>query len=150
MKPIDLLCYVSVAVLVSQIVAFSARSESLVRVIDGDTFVMPDGEKVRIRGVDTPELRSKDAAKKRVAFEAQRELAKILNGGFTLSRTGKDKYGRTVADVQLRKSDAAKELIERGLGTVYIYKLRRDRVEELLSSQRHAQAKGIGLWAEKR
>lgn len=61
------------------------------RVIDGDTVVLENGEKVRLYGVDTPEKYEKGYAE---ATEFTRNYTK---GSIRITRMGLDKYGRTVA-----------------------------------------------------
>ena len=84
----------------------------VVRVLDGDTFearvrVWPGLEittKVRMRGIDAPELRA-HCAEERVRAEAARTaLSELLaQGQVGISRVGLDKYGgRVVADASAR------------------------------------------------
>jgi len=103
------------------------------------------GEKVRIRGVDTPELKSK-GREKDVALQAKKELQGLLTGSFSVVRTGKDKYGRTVADVVVGRTNVADLLIEKGLGRPYLYKLPQARQDELTAAQCRARAAKVGIW----
>ena len=68
------------------------------RVIDGDTFVLAEGEKVRIAELDTPELGEKggQAAKKRL----QQILPKGQQVG--LSKPVARSYDRTVRKVTVK------------------------------------------------
>ena len=57
---------------------------------------------VRLRGIDTPELRSRCADEKRAAKIARDALrGKILHRVVELSHTSTEKYGRLLADVTL-------------------------------------------------
>lgn len=87
-------------------------SAEIVRVIDGDTFearvrVWPGLEvstKVRLRGIDAPELRAR-CAEERMRGEAARDaLAALLaRGPVGISQVNLDKYGgRVVADASTR------------------------------------------------
>ena len=117
----------------------SARDEipgpvegEILRVIDGDTLLVearpwPQQKVevyVRIRGIDTPETRSKCAGE-RQAGEAARRALEILaeEAGATvrLSRISGDKYfGRVVADVTLSGDiQAADHLLLAGLASPY-------------------------------
>ncbi|PRX11403.1 UNVERIFIED_ORG: endonuclease YncB(thermonuclease family) [Martelella mediterranea] len=84
----------------------------VVRVIDGDTIVVAarpwPGQivetSVRIRGVDTPELRSSCDAERQAASIARDYVVSLLHEGDTvqLRQIAGDKYfGRVVADVAL-------------------------------------------------
>ncbi|HEX5935144.1 MAG TPA: thermonuclease family protein [Pseudorhizobium sp.] len=117
----------------------SARDEipgpvegEILRVIDGDTLLVearpwPQQKVevyVRIRGIDTPETRSKCTGE-RQAGEAARRALEILaeEAGATvrLSRISGDKYfGRVVADVTLSGDiQAADHLLLAGLASPY-------------------------------
>ena len=81
------------------------------RVVDGDTFAVTVriwlGQDVhvlvRVRGIDTPELRGRCADEKRQARRAASNAAEVLGeGAVTLTRIEGDKYsGRVLADVLL-------------------------------------------------
>jgi micrococcal nuclease len=84
---------------------------TVIKVYDGDTITVaaciPDMRhdtaykfSVRLRGIDTPELRSKKADEKRVAQIARSALRnRILGKTVQLSNISKGKYGRLISDV---------------------------------------------------
>ena len=85
----------------------------VIRTIDGDTFVarvhFADGgdvvAKVRLRGIDAPELKaacSEELSKAEAATDALHGL--LGQGGVTIFNLGPDKYGRVVADVATRRT----------------------------------------------
>ncbi len=76
---------------------------------------------VRLRGVDTPELRGKCEEEKVAARLARAFTIKALEGGATLTAVKKGKYaGRVIATVTLAGGeDLAEELIAAGLGRAY-------------------------------
>ena len=88
-------------------------SGKIVRVYDGDTVTIAtrisvDGKEipkifrfnVRLLGIDTPELRTKNAMEKALAIKARDALnAYIMNKTVTLQSVSYDKYGRILADV---------------------------------------------------
>jgi endonuclease YncB( thermonuclease family) len=87
----------------------------VVRIIDGDTFqarvqVWPGlsvDTKVRLRGIDAPELHARCADEYAKAQAARAALETILAaGGVTISRVGIDKYGGRV-DASVATRDAA-------------------------------------------
>lgn len=63
------------------------------------------GEKisVRVRGVDTPEIKGKNSCEKGVARTAQRLIENLLKNGkvIHLKNVGRDKYFRILADVEV-------------------------------------------------
>lgn len=96
---------------------------TLKRVIDGDTAVMltPDGERtVRFKGLDTPEIKGKCAAEKRAALHAKAATEQLLeNGGITLEKPSRDKYGRVAAFVLIDGHPVHELLIRAGHGRPY-------------------------------
>ena len=87
----------------------------VLRTIDGDTFearvhLSPGLEpttRVRLRGVDAPELKAACSQELQLAEAAAAALRGLLGeGGVTIYNIGPDKYhGRVVADVATRRTD---------------------------------------------
>ena len=87
----------------------SGHPAEVVRVIDGDTFearvrVWPGMDittRVRLRGIDAPELHARCDNERVKALTARDALARLLaEGSVGISRVGQDKYGgRVDADV---------------------------------------------------
>lgn len=96
----------------------------VVRVIDGDTFearvrVWPGIEittKVRLRGIDAPELRARCAAEKVRAQAARDALTALLERGpVAISGVSLDKYGgRVIADASTGGTASVAEALLRG------------------------------------
>lgn len=82
--------------------------------IDGDTFGarvhLADGNaltaRIRLRGIDAPELKGRCASEIRAAESATAALKRLLSdGGVTIYNIGPDKYpGRVVAEVATRRT----------------------------------------------
>ncbi len=91
------------------------------RAIDGDTIVdTSTWEKVRIMGVDTPEIHARCQAEYEAAWRAQRfTAAQLAAGPVVLERHRLDRYGRTLAVVRIGGRDLAELLIAAGLGRPY-------------------------------
>ena len=90
-------------------------------VVDGDTFVLKH-ERVRVWGLDCPERNQKDGP--RATYEARL----LLEGNeILLHRQGKDRWGRTVARVIVRRTspnesftfDFACAMIQKGVCEEY-------------------------------
>jgi endonuclease YncB( thermonuclease family) len=87
----------------------------VLRTIDGDTFVarvhlspgLDPTTRVRLRGVDAPELKAACPQELQMAEAAGEALRGLLGeGGVTIHNIGPDKYnGRVVADVATRRTD---------------------------------------------
>ncbi|RAI41895.1 hypothetical protein CH341_20720 [Rhodoplanes roseus] len=98
-------------------------------VVDGDTFdarihVRDDRVvtgRVRLRGVDAPELHGQCDAERAMAEEARTLLRRLLaEGGVAISAPGEEKYGRVLADVATRKTaSVAAALIAAGVARPY-------------------------------
>jgi micrococcal nuclease len=79
----------------------------VVKVYDGDTItveVFRRGhwvlQSIRLAGIDTPELRTKNPAEKTLAEAAKTALStQILDGHVWLYCTGREKYGRVLAEI---------------------------------------------------
>ena len=109
------------------------------RVIDGDTFTIDWYENspyegkdisIRVRGVDTPEMKGKCPSEKVMANTARTALISKLKGvnglaKIHLSDLGRDKFGRILAKVYVQDSylseyeDLAEYLINNGYGRAY-------------------------------
>lgn len=71
------------------------------RVIDGDTFILTNDERIRLVRVDVPELNTYCGQK------AKEFLQNLIEDKFVyIQKEGKDKYGRTLAQVSLHPSSA--------------------------------------------
>jgi endonuclease YncB( thermonuclease family) len=87
--------------------------------IDGDT-LLTGSERVRIQGVDTPEMTCACPEECRAAWAAKRFTQSALDGGaVSIERNGTDRYGRTLARVLVNGKDLAKTIIEAGHGRPY-------------------------------
>jgi endonuclease YncB( thermonuclease family) len=104
----------------------AAHPAEVLRVVDGDTFearvrIWPGMDvttKVRLRGIDAPEMQARCDAERKQAVAARDALAKMLaEGGVGIARVGQDKYGgRVDADVSTaRTGDVAAALLAQRL-----------------------------------
>ena len=102
----------------------------VMRVLDGDTFearvrIWPSMEvttRVRLRGIDAPEMRARCEDERIKALAARDALTRILSeSNVGISRIGQDKYGgRVDAHVSTaRTPDVSVALLERGLARRY-------------------------------
>lgn len=88
-------------------------------VVDGDT-IRVNGERVRIMGLDAPEMEGRCPAEKEAARRARARMAELVAGGVTLRPHGRDRYRRLLAVVQdSRGRDVAALMIREGLARPY-------------------------------
>ena len=126
------------------------ESATVIRVIDGDTLVMASGERVRLLGVDAPELASAERAAEAFAPEAarylrDRTLGREISLEYEAGNT-RDRYGRLLAYVHLDGSLVNRDLIEEGYAHAYT-RHRYERLAEFLHVERDAREGGRGIWA---
>lgn len=106
------------------------HATQVVRVIDGDTFearvqVWPGLEahtRIRLRGIDAPEMKASCAQEERMAHAARDALVRLLDEGqVTVFNVGPDKYaGRVVADVGTASTqNVSKALFAAGHARIY-------------------------------
>lgn len=100
--------------------SWPALAERIARVIDGDTVVTARGEKVRLMGYDTPEIRGECPRERAMARQATAMLQQLAASGLTLERRGRDRYRRTLAVARTPAGgDVAAALIRAGLAHPY-------------------------------
>lgn len=89
---------------------------SVAEIIDGDTFRLVNGDKVRLLCVDTPE-KGKAGYDEAVSFLGGRLLYEdlVLEGNKT------DRYGRLLRWVYVNGSLINKEIVDEGYGKVFSY-----------------------------
>ena len=98
-------------------------------IYDGDTFKIDlkcdtplfcRDLSVRVKGIDTPELKTKDECEKSKALEAKAFSTKFLSGGkLELKNCERDKYFRALCDVFINGESLASALISQGLAYSY-------------------------------
>lgn len=107
--------------------ACQQRLEPVAYPIDGDTLQMQSGEVVRVENVDAPEMHCECPSECRRALAAFSIARDATARGVLLfrrttrdGRPAPDRYGRTIALVQLPDGrDLGELLISRGLGRPY-------------------------------
>lgn len=114
-------------------------------VSDGDTLKVrcSEGEQITVRlgGIDAPETKQPFGQRSKQALSdlCYRQQA-------TITPKAKDRYGRTVGDVECRGRDAGAEQVRTGFAWVYARYAR--GYEALYPLQDAAKAEGLGLWAD--
>lgn len=120
----------------------------VVGITDGDTLTARCGEpgqyqqvKVRLAGIDAPEKAQPfgNVSRQHLAALCFQQQAKI-------SERTKDRYGRTVADVECQGKDAGADLVSTGMAWVYD-KYVKDH-QHLYPLQAVAREAKRGLWSQ--
>jgi len=115
------------------------------RVVDGDTIVL-NGEKIRFKGIDTPEL-------KQTCIQNYKELdcgmvAKVLlvkkigNNTPECISEGKDVYKRTLAECFINGESLSSFLVLSGYAFAY-----RKYSKKFINDEEFAKAHKLGMWA---
>lgn len=100
----------------------------VISVYDGDSFTalahpwpgLDVTVRIRVKGVDTPEIRGKCEREKKAARAARNRVRGLVKGGVLLARISDDKYSRKAARVLLPDGrDLAEILVSEGLGRRY-------------------------------
>jgi micrococcal nuclease len=133
------------------------QAATVQRVIDGDTFVLANGEKVRLLGVDTPELNSKIHEEKALADSAANLLTVlILTKNVRLEYDGpvKDIFSRTLSYVFLQSKSGKDslfiqaELLKKGLARILMYPKQRRYYGLFYNLRNTARRKHLGIWSK--
>ena len=119
-------------------------------VYDGDTVVLEDGRKIRLLGINTPEVQHKDKRADAGGEDAKVWLINKLQHArirleFDSERT--DKYGRILAHLfNEQKEHINLSLVKAGLATISIYPPNLLYVNELLAAENKAEQDSLGIW----
>jgi endonuclease YncB( thermonuclease family) len=115
-------------------------------VYDGDTVTLETGDKVRLRWVNTPEMRpleeqakeAKDAAER---FVGGRVVKLIVEGD-----DPRDSYGRVVAGLRTDEGDLSEHLLELGLAHLFVIPPDNTDLSKMIAAQSRARSAKLGIW----
>jgi len=128
MKP---LTFILLFLVVSSVHAadYGSVNATVLSVYDGDTFrvdiagwppLVGKNIPVRVRGLDTPEIRGKCQAEKDLAIQARDYVRQVLaSGTVTLAHLDRGKYFRIVATVLVDGTNLTELVIQKDLGRRY-------------------------------
>jgi len=129
----------------------SADSVRVTGVIDGDTIVLSDGQRVRYLGIDAPERAGKGPADflAQESYQFNRRLVLKKEVRLVYGQERRDRYDRLLAHVFLENGLFVNgELVKQGLAHVMYHGPRMERFDELLQLQREAIKDSRGIWAK--
>ena len=127
-----------------------ARAVEVKRVVDGDTLLLTDGRRVRMVGLDAPELGRDGAPHAPFALDARTHLDTLVGlagGRVLLSGDELDRYGRLLAVAYTdRHGDLAAHLVRNGLAIVAPVPPNLTGLQCRQSAERIARDARDGVW----
>ncbi len=126
-------------------------TEKVSRVIDGDTFEIEGDIKVRLIGIDTPEMVNKNKTVDCFAQEAKEKLTKEILGKEVIlvkdvSET--DKYGRLLRYVFVGEEMINEKMVKEGFAKVSTFPPDVLYINKFLEGERSAKESSLGLWVK--
>ncbi len=154
LRTLSIAIVVAIGLVLLFLVGWSAeQSKHVDYVVDGDTFVLQTGEKVRLIGVDCPESQDPNKPVEYWAGEATAYLAKLIGDKTVRLEYGDeraDKYGRLLCYVRVDDTVLVNlEIIKNGYGMAYL-RFAHPREQEFLEAELTARRQAIGMWASPR
>lgn len=126
------------------------REARVAKVLDGDTVILERGQKVRLLGLDAPELEREGQPADFLAHKAKGVLTDLAQGRrvrLEYDRLRYDRYGRILAFLFLPDgTNLSRELVRQGLAHVYTVPPNMRFREELLAAQWEAIEARRGIW----
>ncbi|MFS8036891.1 thermonuclease family protein [Xanthobacter sp. AM11] len=146
MRALDALVAVLVlfgVALLSELLMQREMLEGVAVAVDGDTLDLR-GTRLRLSGIDAPELRQECVRERRpwpCGEAARRTLAEALRRGPVSCAAGRaDKYGRPLARCTVGGVDLADVMVREGMAVAYLGR-------DYAGAQAEAQAARRGIWA---
>jgi endonuclease YncB( thermonuclease family) len=123
------------------------------RLVDGDTLRLSDGRKLRVVGINTPELARGQRLSEPLASEAKNAASEFLKDsgkvGLAYGTQAKDHYGRLLADVYRSDGQSLSAyLISKGLAQLVVIPPNLHQWQCLRILQQRARQQKIGLWQQ--
>lgn len=132
----------------------NAQSVTLLSVYDGDTLHLQDGRKVRLIGINTPELGRDGRPNQPLATQAAAAARRLLKGQqpllLQLGTQPQDHYGRVLGHIFLAEGRSLEaELLRLGLGFAISIPPNLALRDCLNRAEHAARAANLGVWAER-
>lgn len=122
------------------------------KVIDGDTLILKNEEKVRFVGINTPELGHGKFRDEPLANQARKFVKSKIEGKFIQLKRAeekKDRHGRWLAHVYTKEgANIQVQVLERGLGFAVAVGDNLGYLDEYLIAERKARAAKKGVWGD--
>jgi micrococcal nuclease len=122
------------------------------RVIDGDTLVLRGGQRLRLIGIDAPEMRHDGRGPEAYAREARAALVDLSSGrvvGVQYGQSPHDRYGRGLVHLFLANGDNVQvSLLRRGLATSVFLPPNGEYLDCYVAAETEARAARRGIWSQ--
>ncbi len=129
----------------------SLSAARVAAVTDGDTLRLDDGRRLRLLGINAPELARDGRPPQPLAEAAQRRAAALLgkHRQLYLHSHGVDRYGRLLAEVYLRPDGGhlGEALLAEGLAWHIVVPPQSRGDDCLQAAEAEARRRRLGLWA---
>lgn len=121
------------------------------KVIDGDTIHLQDGRKVRLIGINTPELGRRGEASQPYGKQAYKALVKLLRHqkkiGLSYDKDKTDRYKRVLAYITLVDGQSVEQsLLSQGLAHSIVVPPNDKYIQCYRHLERKARQSRLGLW----
>ena len=129
----------------------AATTVQVAKVYDGDTITLEDGEKVRLLGINTPEIQGRHKTGEAGGEQARAWLKRTIAGRrvrIEQDVVTRDRYQRLLAHLFAEEGIHINlALVEAGLATTDIHPPNVKYVDTLVAAERRAEQENRGLWA---
>jgi micrococcal nuclease len=119
---------------------------TVVRVVDGDTLLLDGGERVRVIGIDAPENTTEVECYGPESTEALSSLATGKRVVLVADAEPTDRYGRTLAYVEIDGTDLGAVMLAQGMARTMTIAPNTSRAAAYDRLAGEARASGLGLW----
>ena len=129
----------------------SRQLHQVTRVYDGDTIILEGKKHVRLLGINTPEIESRQRAEEPGGVTAKKWLQDQLQENkvyLEYDQVKQDKYKRLLAHVFLPDGKHLNlALLENGLAVISIIPPNGRYTDKLIQAQQHAEKLKLGIWS---
>lgn len=124
-----------------------AQTVKVKRVVDGDTYILATGEKVRMIGIDAPEMSTY------FGNDAKKHLKELIQGKTVrikadVMNRDKDRYGRLLRYTYLNNQDINQKMVCDGYAIAYT-RFKFNKKTKYIYCQKSATENKQGMWATK-
>lgn len=136
----------------SDVISKSSNGFRVLEVVDGDTFIIDDdyNSRVRMLGINTPEIFTGDGPGEPFATQAKKYLEDSIEGKTVRFEYGNerfDPYGRILAYIFLDDLFVNEEILRKGLARKFIFNEGIKYKDRLLSAESLARKNKKGIWS---
>lgn len=125
--------------------------QPVAHVYDGDTIILENGKRIRLLGVNTPEIESRLRSEEPGGTAAKKWLHNKLQNKpvyLEFDQVKRDKYNRLLAHVFLSNGEHVNlALLQNGLAAVSIIPPNGRYSEKLIQAQQQAEQSRLGIWS---